>query len=81
MPFPTLGNLPDPGIKPKLTSLVSPAQLTGRFFTTVLLGKFLIPKLVTLKFFVFFLMKGKLSLIFFFTEIKLIYNVVLVSDV
>ena len=31
MPFPTLGDLPDPGIKP--VSLVPPA-LAGRFFTT-----------------------------------------------
>ena len=31
LPFPTPGDLPDPGIKP--ASLVSPA-LTGRFFTT-----------------------------------------------
>jgi len=31
LPFPPLGDLPDPGIKP--TSLVSPA-LAGGFFTT-----------------------------------------------
>ena len=31
MPFPPLGNLPDPGIKP--VSLMFPA-LAGRFFTT-----------------------------------------------
>ena len=31
MPFPTPGDLPDPGIEP--TSLASPA-LAGRFFTT-----------------------------------------------
>ena len=31
LPFPSLGDLPDPGIKP--TSLTSPA-LAGRFFTT-----------------------------------------------
>ena len=31
MPFPSLGNLPDPGIKP--TSLLS-LELAGRFFTT-----------------------------------------------
>ena len=31
LPFPSLGDLPDPGIKP--TSLASPA-LAGRFFTT-----------------------------------------------
>ena len=31
LPFPSLGDLPDPGIEP--TSLVSPA-LAGRFFTT-----------------------------------------------
>ena len=31
LPFPVLGDLPNPGIKP--TSLVSPA-LAGRFFTT-----------------------------------------------
>ena len=33
LPFPSLGNLPDPGIEP-----VSPA-LAGRFFTTKPLGK------------------------------------------
>ena len=32
MPFPTPGDLPDPGIKP--ASLVSPA-LAGGFFTTI----------------------------------------------
>ena len=36
MPFPTPGNLPDPGIEP--VSLASPA-LAGRFFTTALPGK------------------------------------------
>ena len=36
LPFPSPGNLPDPGIKPM--SLVSPA-LAGRFFTSELLGK------------------------------------------
>jgi len=36
LPFPTPGDLPDPGIKP--TSLVSPA-LAGRFFTTAPSGK------------------------------------------
>ena len=36
LPFPILGDLPNPGIKP--TSLVSPA-LAGRFFTTVPSGK------------------------------------------
>ena len=36
LPFPTLGELADPGIKP--VSLVSPA-LAGRFFTTVSPGK------------------------------------------
>ena len=36
LPFPTPGDLPDPGIEP--TSLVSPA-LTGRSFTTALPGK------------------------------------------
>ena len=36
LPFPTLGDLPDPGIEPR--SLVSPA-LAGRFFTTVPPGK------------------------------------------
>ena len=36
LPFPVLGDLPNPGIKP--TSLVSPA-LAGRFFTTVPSGK------------------------------------------
>ena len=36
LPFPTPGDLPDPGIKP--TSLVSPA-LAGRFFTTVPPGR------------------------------------------
>ena len=36
LPFPTPGDLPDPGIEPE--SLVSPA-LAGRFFATVLLGK------------------------------------------
>ena len=36
LPFPTPGDLPDPGIKPM--SLVSPA-LAGGFFTTVPLGK------------------------------------------
>ena len=33
LPFPPLGDLPDPGIEPR--SLMSPA-LAGRFFTTVL---------------------------------------------
>ena len=36
LPFPTPGDLPDPGIEP--TSLVSPAQ-AGRFFITMPLGK------------------------------------------
>ena len=36
LPFPSPGNLPDPGIE--FTSLVSPA-LAGRFFTTAPLGK------------------------------------------
>ena len=36
LPLPSLGNLPNPGIKPKPS--VSPA-LAGRFFTTVLPGK------------------------------------------
>ena len=36
LPFPTLGDLPDPGNKP--ASLSSPA-LAGRFFTTEPLGK------------------------------------------
>ena len=36
LPFPTPGDLPDPGIEP--ASLVSPA-LAGRFFTTLLSGK------------------------------------------
>ena len=36
LPFPSPGDLPDPGIKP--TSLVSPA-LADRFFTTVLPGR------------------------------------------
>ena len=36
LPFPTPGNLPNPGIEP--VSLVSPA-MAGRFFTTVPLGK------------------------------------------
>ena len=36
LPFPTPGNLPDPGIESKF--LVSPA-LAGRFFTTELPGK------------------------------------------
>ena len=36
MPFPTPGDLPDPGIKP--TSLVSPA-LAGGFFTTSTTGE------------------------------------------
>ena len=36
LPFPTAGDLPDPGIKP--TSLVSPA-LAGGFFTTSATGK------------------------------------------
>ena len=36
LPFPSLGDLPDPGIKP--TSLASPA-LAGRFFTTAPPGK------------------------------------------
>ena len=36
LPFPTPGDLPDPGIE--LVSLVSPA-LVGVFFTTVLPGK------------------------------------------
>ena len=35
LPFPTPGDLPDPGIKP--TSLAPPA-LAGRFFTSVPLG-------------------------------------------
>ena len=39
LPFPTAGDLPDPGIKP--VSLASPA-LVGGFFTTALHGK---PKL------------------------------------
>ena len=37
LPFPTPGDLPDPGIK--CTFLGSPV-LAGRFFTTVLPGKF-----------------------------------------
>ena len=36
LPFPTPGDLPDPGIKPR--SFVSPA-LVSRFFTTAPLGK------------------------------------------
>ena len=36
LPFPSLGDLPDPGIKP--TSLVSP-ELAGGFFTTEPSGK------------------------------------------
>ena len=36
LPFPSLGDLPNPGVEP--TSLVSPA-LVGRFFTTVPCGK------------------------------------------
>ena len=36
LPFPTPGDLPDPGIEP--ASLVSPAQ-AGRFFITMPLGK------------------------------------------
>ena len=36
LPFPSLGNLPDPGMEP--TSLVSPA-LAGGFFTTEPPGK------------------------------------------
>ena len=36
LPFPSPGNLPNPGIEP--ASLVSPA-LAGRFFTTELPGK------------------------------------------
>ena len=36
LPFPTPGDLPDPGVKPM--SLVSPA-LAGRFFTTVPPGR------------------------------------------
>ena len=36
LPFPSLGDLPDPGIEP--ASLLSPA-LAGRFFTTELPGK------------------------------------------
>ena len=36
LPFPPLGDLPDPGIKP--TSLSTPA-LAGRFFTTEPSGK------------------------------------------
>ena len=36
LPFPSPGDLPDPGIK--LASLVSPA-LAGGFFSTELLGK------------------------------------------
>ena len=36
LPFPSLGNLPDPGIKPE--SLGSPA-MAGRFFTTEQPGK------------------------------------------
>ena len=36
LPFPTLGHLPNPGIKP--VSLASPT-LAGRFFTTVPSGK------------------------------------------
>ena len=36
LPFPPLGDLPDPGIKP--TPPVS-LELVGRFFTTVLAGK------------------------------------------
>ena len=38
LPFPTPGDLPDPGVEPR--SLVSPA-LAGRFFTTVSPGKLL----------------------------------------
>ena len=36
LPFPPLGDFPNPGIKPE--SLVSPA-LAGKFFTTMLPGK------------------------------------------
>ena len=36
LPFPSPGDLPDPGIEP--ASLMSPV-LAGRFFTVVLLGK------------------------------------------
>ena len=38
LPFPTPGDLPDPGIKP--TYLTSP-ELAGRFFTTVLPNRFI----------------------------------------
>ena len=44
LPFPTPGDLPEPGIEPK--SLVSRA-LAGRFFTTAPPGK---PKLTVLQF-------------------------------
>ena len=44
LPFPTPGDLPEPGIK--TASLASPA-LTGRFFTTMPPGK---PKLTVLQF-------------------------------
>ena len=46
LPFPTPGNLPDPGIEPAL--LVSPL-LAGGFFTTVSPGKSQLGR-VTLKF-------------------------------
>ena len=42
LPFPPLGDLPDPGIEP--TSLVPP-ELAGGFFTTVPPGKPIISKL------------------------------------
>ena len=58
LPFPTPGNLPDPGIEPAL--LVSPL-LAGGFFTTVSPGKSQLGR-VTLKFLFlcpFLVMQGK----------------------
>ena len=46
LPFPTLGDLPDPGIEP--TSLATPA-LAGRFFTTVPPGKPTVKETVSCK--------------------------------
>ena len=76
LPFPSPGNLPDPGIKP--ASLVSPA-LAGRFFTTVppgkpMCSKWLVPKVLNL----FYCYQGALILTYCtwkFTELMFSYLV------
>ena len=51
LPFPTPGDLPDPGIE--TASLVSPA-LVGRFFTTVPPGKAVVEMITSHQFFSLF---------------------------